>query len=751
MKTSTEDLLLILDTIAEPYIRLANDKRLTFANTAAESMFGMSRKELAGKTPCEAHAGLGALLEEGWRRVQVERSSVRFDNYDQSSGRWFRVSAAPDSMGGVVVRMSDVVSDRPNQTPTLFDSMLEGVALHKLVFNGGVPSNYILLDVNRRYEQITGIKRREVIDRLATEVYRTTDAPYLNEYAHAVASKSAFSFETYFPPMDRHFAISALPLGNDLFVTVFFDISDRKRTEAQLRHTEELFARAFQGNPAATTIVDLETNTYMDVNEAFEQLSGYSRQEVIGKHWDEVRLWTDPVRRKDAVAELSRAGRLRNWEFEYRKKSGEAGTALISAEALEINGRPCSITTSIDITERLHLQNQLRQAQKLESIGRLAGGVAHDFNNVLTVISGYGELLSNALPMTDSLRAYVDEIKRAASQASTLTQQLLAFSRKQAASAKPIDLNSVVKDAERMLRRVIGEDVNVVITLDPLLGQVSADSNQMHQVIMNLVVNARDAMPNGGVLTISTANVELGETAAAEHPETDFRQSVSLSVSDTGIGISPETIQSIFDPFFTTKQLGKGTGLGLSMVHGIVRQSRGWIEVASKLGAGSTFTVHLPRIEKAIAQAKAEPDSSRSELAGTETVLVVEDDGGVRNLIARALSPYGYEVLEAASVEEAITAAGDHEGVIHVLLTDMVLAGMTGRQLWERLRSSRPEMKVLFTSGDPDEIPGPSGVHSGVAYITKPFGGEALAAKLREVLKQRNPDGCGERPDALKN
>jgi CheY-like chemotaxis protein len=371
-------------------------------------------------------------------------------------------------------------------------------------------------------------------------------------------------------------------------------------------------------------------------------------------------------------------------------------------------------------------------------VGRLAGGVAHDFNNLLTLINGYSESVLKALRPSDPLYPYAQEIKRAGEHAASLTNQLLTFSRKQVIQPRPLDMSAIVNDAERMLQRLIGEDIELVTTLDPLLGQVMADPDQIHQVIMNLVVNSRDAMPEGGKLEITIKNVDVDEDSMGAHPDVVPGRYVLMNVTDTGIGMDEDTLQSAFEPFFTTKQPGEGTGLGLSTVYGIVRQSGGWIHVRSEVGQGTSFRIYLPRIDAWSVPDRAEADRAKA-LHGDETVLVVEDNEAVRRLTRTILEAYGYQVIEAANSTEAFAVEKEHSGEIHLLLTDVILPGMNGMALSERLRALRPKLRVLFTSGYTADVIARRGVlQRDVAYLQKPFGPDSLAAKVREVLTEHS-------------
>jgi two-component system cell cycle sensor histidine kinase/response regulator CckA len=387
-----------------------------------------------------------------------------------------------------------------------------------------------------------------------------------------------------------------------------------------------------------------------------------------------------------------------------------------------------------DITERKSLEDQFRQSQKMEGIGRLAGGIAHDFNNLLTAILGYAELMKAQLPDDEDLRSSLHEIHTAGERAAALTRQLLAFSRKQLLQPRILDLNAVVSEVERLLRRLIGEDVELTTRLDHNLGSVKADPGQLEQVIMNLAVNARDAMPDGGTLMIETVNAVLDSSFVRANPGARSGEYAVLIITDTGTGMNEEVRSHIFEPFFTTKEQGKGTGLGLATAYGIVKQSDGYITVDSEPGRGTTFRMYFPR---AAGAASASGLGERSALSprGTETILMVEDEPGVRRLSRTILEAQGYTVLEAASGDEALIVARSHVEEIHLVATDVVMPGMSGPALWDRLHAVHPQARVLFISGYTDDAIASHGVlESGIAFLQKPFTPFALAQKVREVL-----------------
>ena len=381
---------------------------------------------------------------------------------------------------------------------------------------------------------------------------------------------------------------------------------------------------------------------------------------------------------------------------------------------------------------------QLQQAQKMEAVGRLAGGVAHDFNNLLTVIRGYTELIVRTVDQNPSVRAHAEEVLKAANRASSLTSQLLTFSRKQVLNLRIVNLNEVVANVEKLLGRLIGEDVQLVTKLGPNLASVKADPAQLEQVLMNLAVNARDAMPKGGTLTIETANAELDEAFTRQHLDFHPGHYSVLSVTDTGCGMNKDTISKLFDPFFTTKKPGKGTGLGLSIVHGIVKQSQGHILVSSTPGVGTTFTIYLPRVEES-AEAPSSPTSMPTAATGSETVLVVEDEAQVRALECGLLKASGYTVLAAGDGEEAMRMLGEYSGTIHLLLTDIIMPHMNGRELARQVVMSRPSTKVLYVSGYPDDTLIDAGLaRSKEPFLQKPFAWDALLRTVRNVLDGSN-------------
>ncbi|MGH7317347.1 MAG: ATP-binding protein, partial [Candidatus Rokuibacteriota bacterium] len=446
-------------------------------------------------------------------------------------------------------------------------------------------------------------------------------------------------------------------------------------------------------------------------------------------------LHADVGDRARVIAALERGETIHDLEVQGRRRDGTLVWLSVNVRPVTgAGGRLLHHEWSLaDITERRQLESQLRQAQKMEAVGQLAGGVAHDFNNLLTVIGGRCYLMLGKLGPADDLRREVELIQSAAERAGRLTHQLLAFSRKQVLEPRVLDLNETVTGIEPLLRRLIGEHIEVAVTRGSELGRVKADAGQLEQVILNLAVNARDAMPRGGRLVLETANVTLGESAARRAPDLTPGGYVVLSVTDSGHGMDAATRGQIFEPFFTTKEVGKGTGLGLATVYGIVKQSGGFIDVESEPGRGASFNVYLPRVEETVAM--DEPArASGTRLRGSETVLLVEDDESLRTLAREILTVQGYVVLEAPSPREALRVHQTHEGRINLLLTDVVMPEMTGLQLADHLKIARPDMAVLFMSGYTGAVLAQPGAELAGHLLQKPFTPDGLSRRVREVL-----------------
>jgi len=527
-------------------------------------------------------------------------------------------------------------------------------------------------------------------------------------------------------------AIAPIRVGTAWLFSAFLrDITARNAADAALRASETHHRTVLEHIADAVFVTDAE-GRYLDVNPRACELTGYSREELLHMSSPD----TYPLdARAEARARLTQiavttGSSPRSFERQLVRKDGSIVTVEVNARLLP-DGR--LLATSRDVTERKQLEQQLRQAQKMEAIGRLAGGVAHDFNNVLTAIFGYVDLLREELPAGGSAHQDLGEVRKAAERAAGLTRQLLAFSRQQVLEPVVLELNELVEDFEKMLRRVIGEDIEMRLALGKDAGNVRTDPGQLQQVLMNLVVNARDAMPTGGTLILETANADLTEQYAELHQPVVPGPYVMLAVSDSGMGMTPETKARIFEPFFTTKEKGKGTGLGLSTVYGIVKQSRGYVWVYSESGRGTTFKIYLPRVDAPAD--KLLPTREPGSVVGTETILLAEDDAILRPLAKGLLAKLGYTVLDAADAAEALETARQYGQPIHLLVADVVMPGASGRELARQLEKSRPETKVLYVSGYTDDAIVHHGMlEPGLNFLQKPFTPAVLARKVREVL-----------------
>jgi PAS domain S-box-containing protein len=510
---------------------------------------------------------------------------------------------------------------------------------------------------------------------------------------------------------------------------------ERVRAEEALRERESMFRLLFSHTPLPMWVFDVETLSILQVNEAATKQYGFSESEFRSMTFRDILPDGNEPSFAQHLEEWKRDGR-HHGQWRHKRKDGKSFDVDVVSHRLEYAGRAVRLVVAQDVSERQLLEQQLRQAQKMEAIGRLAGGVAHDFNNLLMVIKGHTELLLDVLPVADHVTRKVEQIDRSADRATALTRQLLAFSRMQVLQPRAMNLNAVVEEMGKLLPRLIGEDIELVVRASSDLGTIRADASQMEQIIMNLAVNARDAMPSGGKLIIETQNIELDYYYREAHPIVLPGRYVLLAVSDTGTGMDAETQAHIFEPFFTTKEQGKGTGLGLATVYGVVKQSGGFIWVYSELGRGTTFKIYLPRVDESTAAAT--PASTPSQvLRGTETVLLTEDEQDVREVAREFLESAGYKVLQAPSGEAALTLAQEHAGTIDLLVTDMVMPGMSGQELARQLRGKRKELRVLYMSGYSEHATREAAKSEGSAVLAKPFSRSALLRTAREVLQKK--------------
>ena len=589
---------------------------------------------------------------------------------------------------------------------------------------------------------------------IANPVDACDDCPMANEYGGREAMSTRLEYE------DKVYGIMtvSVPSGTatdreeqSLFEEVAGDIAfalhtmevkeGRKRSDEELKESEEIYRTLVESSTDAILMMDKERDI-ISYNHAFLDLFGYDKNEIEGRSIRVIHKSDESFHsfRDTTYPVIDRDGFIRI-EWDFMRKDGTIFPVETVISAIKSPDGPISGYVAIirDITDRKKLEAQLQQAQKMEAVGTLAGGVAHDFNNLLTTIIGNADLMSMDLSKDDPLCESIAMIKRAGQSAASLTRQLLAFSRKQVIQPKILDLNEVIRGTEKMLGRLIREDVEMKTSLEPTLWPVKIDPGQTEQVMVNLVVNARDAMPNGGKLTIKTANVDLDEDFFhSEGIKPACGTYVMIAVSDTGIGMDEETQLRIFEPFFTTKERSKGTGLGLATVYGIVKQNAGYIFAYSKPGQGATFKVYLPRVEGEATSFEKE-QGPMNGFKGSETILLVEDDDTLRDLAKKILQKHGYSVLDAHNGEKALRVTDKHHGPLHLILTDVVMPGMNGREVVEHLQSLRQEIKVLYMSGYLDNEIAPHGIlDPGINFIEKPFTPNSLAMKVRRVLDQGN-------------
>jgi two-component system cell cycle sensor histidine kinase/response regulator CckA len=652
------------------------------------------------------------------------------------------------------VRRPKILHQMSTLSEDHYRALIEGASDAILILD---PAHRIL-EVNRAAERLLDRPRTELVGGGYDDFVVPEERESSARTGPRLVSEGAVRVET------RHFlrpdgtrvpaevSASCVPVdeqtGASLVLVLLRDVAERERAEVALRtvrdrlvESEEEYRVLFESNPHPMWVYDRETLGFLAVNDAALRHYGYSRQEWLSMTVLDIRPPEEVAAFRKAF-EVRTAGRSASIDpsgqtFKHRKRDGTVIEVEVASNSIVFDGRKARLILATDVTEKRSLEAQLAQSQKLESIGRLAGGVAHDFNNLLGVIGGYAELLRKRVKDDPRVHKYAEDIVKAADRAAGLTRQLLAFSRRQVLQPKVLDLSAVVGEMERMLRRLIGEDVQLVTVFDEELGTVKADPGQVEQVLMNLAVNARDAMPLGGRLTIETHNVDIDRAYARQHADVPAGRYVMLAVSDMGQGMSRDVKARAFEPFFTTKEAGKGTGLGLATVHGIVKQSGGHIFVYSEPGHGTSFKIYFPRAdeaEAAVASSVAEAVLPR----GSETVLLVEDEGTLRELIRECLESTGYTVLEAAHGAEALKVCERHPAPIHLLMTDVVMPGISGRELAGQVKLVRPAIRIVYMSGYTDDAVVLHGVLSEeMAFLQKPFTQEALARKVREVLDVR--------------
>ena len=752
----------------------------TYASPVAETVYGYRPGELVGKMHFyDLHPETG---REEFRQTALAAFARRepFIDFENAvvarDGQtvWVATSglplvAADGTLRGYRGNDVDVTARKRTEEAlreydlklqTLFASMDEIVALHELVCDAdGTPRDYRLTDVNEAFCRLTGLTREESVGKLASETYRAMPPPFLAEYAQTALSGTPCRFETYYAPLDKQFQISAVPLGQKRFATVSADVTANKRAEARLRALLEESNQARQAllgiledhdraeadlkrlataieQSADSIVVTDAQGAIQYVNPAFEAVTGYRREEAIGQNPRILQSGRQDAEFYRQMWATLASGQAWKGRMVNRRKDGSNYTedAVISP-VVDAQGQTVNyVAVKRDVSEQLRLAAQLQQSQKMDSIGRLAGGVAHDFNNMLTVILGHAEMKLADPALAPTVRASFEEIRRAATDSAALTRQLLAFARKQTIAPRLLDLNEAVAQSIQMLRRLIGENVELAWRPAEAVPPVLADPTQIDQILVNLCVNARDAIAGSGRIEIATGAATLDAAFCADHPGAVPGEYARLTVRDTGCGMDAETLAHAFEPFYTTKPEGTSTGLGLSTVYGIVKQNDGYVALASAPGQGATVDVYLPR--RAAANVPVAPAPAPVPAAtGAQTILLVEDEPAILAVTAQMLASLGYVVRAAHTPADAIRVAKEHPGPIQLLLTDVVMPGLNGRDLARTLADLRPGLRALFMSGYPAEVTARNGIlDAQLPFVRKPFTRDELAAKIRAVL-----------------
>ncbi len=754
LRESEENYRLIIENQTDLIDQVDLEGKIQFASPSYCRMFGKTEDELLGthsmdlvheediekttkamedlfKSPYRCYVEQRVMTKDGWRWCGWAAKSVLDDNNNVTS----------------VVSVGRDITERKQAD----EALRKSEERFRLFFENQPEYCYMvspegkILNINKSALTTLGYDKEEIIGKpLITTVYAHSS----RERAKSLFRKWKETGELRNEELniitkdgiERTVLLSVDALKDDKgniyqSISVQRDITKRKKAEIKLKESESRHKVLFEASADGILIVDTKTKEFKYANSALCRMLGYSEEELKT-------MGVEDIHPKESLEYVisefdaqAKGEKTLAQNIPCLRKDGEIVYTDINATLALIDGKNCDVFFFRDITEHRQLEEQLRQSQKMEAVGRLAGGVAHDFNNLLTAMLGYSEMLIADPGLNDTQRKYIEEIKKSSERAASLTQQLLAFSRKQILKPKILNINTLIADIKKLLHRLIGEDIHLISKLDSKLGVIKADPGQVEQIIMNLVVNARDAMPMGGKLTIETRNVYLDEEYGKARADVQPGRYVMLAVSDTGHGMDEETKEHLFEPFFTTKEKGKGTGLGLSTIYGIVKQSEGYVCVYSELNKGTSFKVYFPRVDEVEKEDENIFKESKS-LTGSETILIVEDEEMVRNLIYESLKIFGYDLIEAGNGKKALQVCKtDSEKQIQLLITDVIMPDMGGSELAKKLEKLKPNMKVLYISGYTDNAIVHHGVlDAGVAFLQKPFSPKVLAQKVREIL-----------------
>ncbi len=753
LRNSEREKAAILDSLSQLLVYQDAEGKILWANRAAVESAGLSPEGVVGRHCYEAWHGRdsrcpGCPVDRAVQTGQPEHAEI-----SSPDGRTWQIRGDPvrDDDGHIVgiieatlditerIRAERALRESEVRYRTLFEQAVDSIVVAD-VETGAV------IDFNDRAHQNLGYTAQEFAEITIPDLEVIESAEEVRSHLQRIVKNGSDSFETKHRTKDGqirdvHVSSRAVSIGQkSVCQSVWRDITERKRAEQALRESEERYRCLFERAPIGIGLSDRH-GRLAATNAAMEAVMGYSASEA--KHVNLQDTYVDPDDREALREAMERTGSVAGFPVQLKRKDGTPYDALLYVSKVRLGDQELFQTMCMDVTDHNRLEEELRReeealerAVRLESLGKLAGGIAHDFNNLMTGIIGYSKLLLDDLPAADPHRGDVEEIGNAARRAAALTQQLLAFSRRRVLAPKAIDLNDVVSGMSSLLERVIGEDVELVTALHPGLGLVRADPSQFEEVLMNLAVNARDAMPEGGTLSIETSDADLARGCVETTPRMPVSQYVMLTVTDTGCGMDEDTLEHLFEPFFTTKGPGEGTGLGLATAYGIVKQHGGYIWAESAPGKGTTFQIYLPRFTGEAETPEAETPT-REPQAGGDIILVVEDEESVRRLVHRVLSDNGYTVLTVGSADEADRVMAQHGDEIALLLTDVVLPDRRGPELRAELAEERPTLKALYMSGYAgDRLAQRRTLESGVPFLAKPFSPEKLLQAVRQALNQ---------------